>query len=105
MPSKRHIILFNASTATTGDWYKIADPETPSAIQVNMNASDTVTLQGTTLEAADVTALGTVAAADITDLKEYTGGTDFNDTLLAPFTFIRVTKTGTTGTAKVQGAI
>jgi hypothetical protein len=109
MSIKRHVVLYNDSAAGSGNWIplytKYAGGDQNRTIQVNMNASDTVDIEGTTIEAKDATDLGTVAAEDITVIKSYTGNTDENDALLGSFTFVRVTKTGTNGTAKVQGQI
>ena len=44
-----------------------------------------------------------LTADDISDLKEFT--TDFVDTLVGNWTYIRVSKTGTVGNAKIQGYI
>jgi hypothetical protein len=101
MTSKKHVVLYNDSAAGSGNWYPLNSDN--CSIQVNMNASDTVLLQGTTRNAKDATDLGTVAAEDITTIETFTGSTDANGVIVGSFTFIRVTKTGTAGVAKVQG--
>jgi hypothetical protein len=108
MAGMRHVVLLNTDSAGNGDWIQL-EPQNASVyrtIQVNMNASDTITIQGTTLEADDATALaGVIGASDITTIETYTGNTDENDALIGTFTFIRAVKTGTNGVAKVQGFI
>lgn len=108
MSVKRHVVLYDDSAAGSGTWFALDtkyESDSSRTVQINMNASDTIALQGTTIEAKDAADLGTVAAEDITTIQSYTGNTDENDALIGSFTFIRVTKTGTAGNAKVQGVI
>lgn len=104
---RRNKILYNSSTAGNGEWVRLdsryeTSPE--RAIQGSVTTGDTITIQGTTIEAKDAAALASVITADdISDLDSFTA--DFADVLLGNWTFIRAVKTGTTGDAKVQGYV
>ena len=106
---RRNKVLYNDRAAGNGTWYMLDyryEQDQTRSIQINMNASDTIEIQGTTLEANDATALDAIIdTADITTLQTYTGNTDENDVLSGPWTFIRAVKTGTNGVAKVQGQL
>ena len=107
---RRHKVLLNTSAAGAGDWIRLDsryEVDALRAFQINMNAADTVEIEGTTLDEQDATALAAVLVdpADITTLKSYTGNTSENDVIVGNWTFIRANKTGTTGVAKVQGHV
>ena len=103
----RHKVLYNASAAGTGDWFELdtsKNGENMRSIHGQVAAGDTIVIQGTTIRAADRTALAEViTSTDIATLKTFTS--DFADTLLGTWSFIRVVKTGANGTSKVQGLI
>lgn len=106
---KRHKVLYDSSAAGTGEWFRLDSryEESPSrAIQVFVASGDTLTIQGTTKDVRGSTpteVLASLEADDIVDIKAYTASEA--DNLEGPWTYIRVTKTGTTGTGKVQGFI
>lgn len=109
MGIRRHKELYNASAAGSGSWIHLDsryENQPLRPFQISMNASDTIAIQGTTLRAKDAVELDTlITSSDITTLETYTGSTDVNDVIVGSWTFIRAVKTGTNGTAKVQGFI
>lgn len=109
MGIRRHKELYNASAAGNGSWIHLDsryENQPLRPFQISMNASDTIEIQGTTLRAKDAVELATlITSSDITTLESYTGNADVNDVIVGSWTFIRAVKTGTAGTAKVQGFI
>ena len=107
MGIRRHKVLYDATTEGTGSWIKLdtryeEDPQ--RSVHGTIVSGDTIKFQGTTLDAADATELSSIISSDdISDLKTFTS--NFNDTLFGNWTFIRVIKTGSTGSSKVQGYI
>lgn len=92
----RQATLYDASAAGTGTAYPLdyRFPTTPTrAVQITMNAADTIALQGT------------IDGTHWFQIASHTGGTSFVDTLSIPYFAIRVVKTGTAGTALVVGII
>ncbi|GAG78539.1 unnamed protein product [marine sediment metagenome] len=107
---RRHKVLLDTITAGAGDWVRLDsryEVDSLRAFQIDMNASDTIEIEGTTLDEQDATALAAVIVdpEDITTLKSYTGNTSENDVIVGNWTFIRANKTGTNGIAKVQGHV
>lgn len=106
---KRHKVLLNQSEAGNGDWIRLDsryENDASRAIQVELTTGDTVTIEGTTKDVRGgdpATVVAGLTAEDITTLKTYTETTA--DTLYGPWTYIRATKTGTTGNAKVNGFV
>lgn len=104
---RRNKVLFDAATASSGDWVKLDsryEEDASRAVHGTVTTGDTVTVEGTTLDKKDAAALSAVVtASDIATLKEFTA--NFADVLLGNWTFIRVTKTGTAGASKVQGYV
>lgn len=109
MPFFKTKTLLNSSAEVDGEWFKLdtsfKNAGVERAFQISMNASDTITIEGTVLEADDATTLGTVAASDIATLGEYTGETAVNGVIQGTWTFIRATKTGANGAATVKASI
>jgi len=106
----RHKVLFDQSAAGSGNWFRLDtryDQEQARTLQVDLTSGDTVVLEGTTKDVRGSTpalVTASIEADDITAIGTFT--TDGTGDLLAgPWTYIRVTKTGTTGNAKVQGFI
>lgn len=107
---RKHKVLLDQTAATSGGTWQRLDSrheiDASRAFQISMNASDTITIEATTIDAKDATTLAAVIGTDdITTLQTYTGNADENDVILGPWTYIRATKTGTNGAAKVQGYI
>ena len=106
---RRNKVLYNDSAADTGDWIRLdsryeIDPT--RALTIHMNAADTITLEGTVVDAKDAAALeAKIVDQDIVVLEEYTGEAEVNQILSGNYTFIRASKTGTAGNAKVQGYV
>lgn len=108
---KRHKVLLDQSAAGSGEWVRLdaryeEAPERP--IQVDVVTGDTITLEATSYEVkgdpnATTTGLASLSADDITIIETFTE--DGNGVIAGYWTFIRVTKTGTTGNAKVQGYV
>ena len=107
MSNKNYVLLYNASAAASGTWYPVSGTygdQYQAVVQVSLNASDTILIEGTTLEAKDATALAAIiTAADIVTIKTFSSVTSGFQVIDGPWTFIRATKTGTTANAKVQG--
>lgn len=107
MGIKRTKILFNATTPTTGDWFRLdtryeEDPTRP--LHGTVTSGDSLDLEGTTVDVRGETdATVGILAEDITTLNTYTA--DFNDVLRGNWTYIRIVKTGSNGNAKVRGFI
>lgn len=105
---KRHKVLFDAATATTGDWIPLDvryENNSARTIQIILTVGDTVIIEGITKETKgiDKSFLTTLDADDISVIGSYTADGELN--LDNPYTYIRARKTGTTGNAKVQGFI
>lgn len=104
---RRHKVLYNGSAAGNGTWVRLDsryEEDAGRAITIHMNASDTISIEGTVIDAKDVPSLEAIIEdADIAVIESYTGATEAGVTLSSNYTFIRAVKTGTTGTAKVQG--
>lgn len=105
---KRHKVLFDSSAAETGEWVDLDNRYSETnerAIQIDVTSGDTITIEGITkdVKGIDKSFLNSLDEDDITTLGSYTS--DDNDVLYGPWTYIRVTKTGTTGPAKVQGYV
>lgn len=106
---KRHKVLFDSAAAETGDWYRLDvryDHDDERALQIKVTSGDTVTIEGTTKDQRGLlpeAVIASITEDDISTLKSYTE--DSVDNLVGPWTYIRVSKTGTTGNAKVQGFI
>ncbi len=108
MGKRRHVVLFDASTASTGAWFDLDsryEEFAQRAIQGTVASGDTITIQGTTrdVRGPDKSFLTTLPATDITNIASYTA--NFSDILNGNFRYIRVVKTGTNGASKVQGFI
>ena len=107
---KRHKVLYDSAAAGSGEWFRLDsryDEALERALQIKMNASDTVAIEATTIDAIDAARLAAVIDEDedVVTLESYTGATDVDGVLSGNWTYIRVTKTGTAGHAKVQGYI
>lgn len=105
---RRHKVLYDSDAAGTGSWIRLdsrREIDNTRAITIKMNASDTIAIQGTVIDAIDATALVAKydSTKDVVTLEEYTGETDVDAVLQGNYTFIRAVKTGTAGNAKVQG--
>lgn len=109
MGIKRYKVLFDASTASTGEWFSLDsryDQSTERVVQVDLTVGDTVYLEGTTkdVKGIDKSFLDDLEASDISIIGTYTAD-NTGDVLVGPWSYIRVRKTGTTGAAKVSGFI
>jgi len=118
MGIRRSITLYNASTAGNGSWVRLDaryEEIAQRSVQGTIVAGDTITFQGITkdykpsystvgtADAGETAFLAALTTADITNLQSYTA--NFSDIMNGNWTYIRVVKTGTTGTATVQGFI
>lgn len=106
---KRHKVLYDATAAATGDWFRldIRYDDTPlRTIQVELTASDTIVLEGTTKDVRGSTPALVIASLNANDISTITTlSTDAPYLLEGPWTYIRARKTGTAANAKVQGWI
>ncbi len=105
---KRYVEMYNSSAAGSSDWIPLDvryDESPVRIIQVELTASDTIAIEGITedVKGIDKSFLTTLTAKDITTIT--TISADGSYKLEGPWTYIRVTKTGTTANAKVQGFI
>ena len=107
---KRHKVLLDQSAAGNGNWVRLDiryDEDMQRTLQVDLTVGDTITIEGTTVDVRGgnpATVLAGLEADDITTIQSFTAdGT--GDLLGGPWTYIRATKTGTTGNAKVQGFV
>ena len=104
---KRSKVLYDASTAGNGDWFRLDsryDQDAQRPLYGTVTAGDTVTIQGTTVDVrGEEDPTLTLDADDITDIEAFTD--DFNKVLNGPWTYIRVKKVGTNGNSKVRGFI
>lgn len=107
---KRHKVLMDQVAAGDGDWFRLDsryDHDSNRILQVDLTVGDTIVIEGVTKDVRGsgpdiVTA--SIEATDITVIESLTADGTSN-LLQGPWTYIRVTKTGTTGNAKVQGFI
>ncbi len=107
---KRHKVLLDQVAAGNGDWFRLDvryDHNTDRILQIDLTVGDTIAIEGVTVDVrggnpAVVTAA--IKATDITLIEELTADGVLN-LLQGPWTYIRATKTGTTGNAKIQGFI
>lgn len=106
---KRYVQLFNASTATSGPWVPLDvryETKPSRILTINLTTGDTVAIQGTT---KDIRGPGydqitpNLTAADIATITSVTTSGFYE--VSGPWTFIRVTKTGTAGNATVEGMV
>lgn len=102
---KRFKTLYNDSAAGTGTVFPLDvryDISPSRVLQGTVTAGDTIKIQGTTWDnrGPDKTGLASATWSDITSFTA-----NFTYTLTGPWTYIRIVKTGTTGTAVVQGHI
>ena len=102
---KRNKTLWDATAAGTGTAIALDsryDKAPFRPIQGTVTTGDTIAIQGTTWDnrGPDKTGLST---APWTTIKSYTA--DFNDVLTGDWTYLRVVKTGSTGSSKVYGFI
>ncbi len=98
---KNHQVLLDTNLAGDGAWFQLdymAETGHVRPIQGKVVTGDTIKIQATTVQDES-----SITADDIVDLKQYTA--DFNDVINGAWAFIRVSKVGTTGNAKVQGTI
>ena len=105
---KRHKVLFDASTASTGDWVACDvryDQDCRRVLQIILTVGDTVTIEGITQDerGIDKTFLTELTTSDISTIGSFTADGELEITV--PYTYIRAKKTGTTGAAKVQGFV
>lgn len=101
-------ILFNASTASTGDWYFLDaryEMVQQRAIHGTVTTGDTIIIEGITkdIRCTETPLLATLDPEDIATIQKFTG--DFSYVLEGNWTWIRVRKEGSTATAIVQGRI
>ncbi len=107
---KRHKVLMDQTVAGNGDWFRLDsryDLDTQRILQVDLTVGDTIVIEGTTVDVrgGDVaTVTAGLASNDITTIETLTADGVLN-LLQGPWTYIRATKTGTTGNAKIQGFI
>jgi len=106
---KRYEVLYNTSAQGTGAWFRLDtryEETCERALQVFVTTGDTVTIEGTTKDVRGSTeqlVTASIAADEISTLKSFTANGAEN--LTGPWTYIRVTKTGVNGPAKVLGFI
>lgn len=107
MGIRRHKVLYNDSAAGNGTWIRLDsryEHEPTRAVQGVVTSGDTISIEGTTLEAIDRVDLDSIITAD--DIQELGSFTEnFTDVLNGNWTYVRAVKTGTTGIAKIQGYI
>lgn len=108
MGIRNNKVLYNSSAAGSGDWFFLDsryESDAQRAVMGTVVTGDTVNIEGITLpiRCTESDSLASIDAEDITELGSYTE--NFSDILNGNWTWIRVTKEGTTGTAKVQGNI
>ncbi len=110
-------VLYNSSSAGNGSWFILNgrhEKFSERSIQGTVTAGDTIAIQATTRDwkpphpyvaggLQEAAFLAALTSADITTLITYTA--DFNDIMNGPWTYMRIVKTGTTGTSKVEGMI
>lgn len=102
---KSYQLLFNASTATSGTWFNL-DPryaaENTRTIQYSMNAADSLKVEVTTYPNVND---GVFSASDYITLTTLTGATSGSYNIVGAWQWVRITKVGIAGNAKVQGII
>lgn len=109
MSIRRYITLYDDTAADTSDWIALdtRHEDTPQSrsLIISLTAGDEITIEGTLKDekGIDKTFLDTLTADEIVTLKIYTESEA--DILDGHWTYIRVTKTGTAGAAKVTGFI
>jgi type 1 fimbria pilin len=108
MAIKRFKVLFDGTTAGTGDWYELDtryEDDSTRVLQIELTASDTAIIQGTTkdVKGPDKSFLDTLAPDEITNIVTVSADGFYN--LTGAWRYIRVQKTGTAGNVKVQGMI
>jgi hypothetical protein len=113
---QRNVVLYNDSAAGTGRWYRLDSKYEESgtrSIQIDMNAADTIIIEGTTIERLgglnpDGSAFDPetdILPIDIVQLNSYNGNAEEADVLNSNWTWVRARKVGATGVAKVQGLL
>ena len=108
MGIRRHKVIYDDSAAGTSDWVHLDtryEDHFGRVLAIVLTAGDTVELQGTVkdVKGIDKSFLDDLSASEIHSIKTYTATE--NDILEGAWTFIRVVKTGTNGTALVEGYI
>ncbi len=109
MPQRlRYKELYNSSAAGNGTWMQLDSRygEQPYRnISVNLVSGDTVLIEATAVDnpGVDKSFLTTLDSSKITTLTTITASGNYSIT--GPWAFIRAVKTGTAGTAVVEGFI
>lgn len=98
-------VLYDASAASNGTWYKLSrhNSEDRSVIISLANTADSIEIQTTTkhLNWDDYDLATVIEADDIGSAGTFTGESSFSEVLQGNFTAVRAVKTGTAGNAKV----
>lgn len=115
MPVTRFKEIYNGSAAYTSQWYQLDtrgvnnDMYEGGITISNVAAGDTVVVEGTFKDVigVDKSFLASLTASDIAVIQTVTGATSVTTVvnITQPFAYIRVRKTGTAGSVKIQGVI
>lgn len=99
MKNNEPVVLFNAATSSSGDWYKRDyrySSDQNSVILGELTTGDTINVLGK----AVATDSNGVAVTVMATLKSFTT-VNFSDAINGPVPYIQITKTGANGAAKV----
>ncbi len=106
--AKRYVQLYNATAAGTSPWFRLDSRYEKISVRplhFSITAGDTFILQALVkdFKGIDETYLNSLSASDIATLGTFIATGD--ELLEGNYTWIRVTKTGTSGVGVVEGFI
>lgn len=109
MSIQRYKVLYDSATAGNSEWFALdtryQEADITRYLNVNVTSGDTVTVQGILEDAKgiDKSFLDALSSGQIVEIVAVTGNGQVNFT--APYSHIRIVKSGTNGRAFVEGFI